>query len=340
MSLSLTDPAPRDARLTRALDEGLRVPPSGPIAVLRPHGQESFAPLPRDRLHMIQGFRPDHDALQAAGYRTATAPQGRYAMALVCLPRAKAAAQGLIAQAAALTDGPVLVDGQKQDGVDSILRAVRKRAPVQGVTARAHGKLFWFTPEGAALDDWAASPQRLDAPDARGFITLPGVFSADGVDPASRLLAAHLPATLGRRVVDLGGGWGYLAAQALCRDGPEVLHLVEAEHDALDCARQNLADPRVQFHWADALAFTLPGPVDTVLCNPPFHTGRSARPDLGRAFIARAARLLSPKGALWLVANRHLPYEADLKTHFRDHAIEAQTPAFRVWRATAPRHSP
>ena len=340
MSLSLTDPAPRHARLSRAVEEGLMLPSEGTIAVLRPHGHEDFAPLPQDRLLMIQGFRPDHDALQAAGYRTATAPEGRYAMAIVCLPRSKTAARNLIAQAVAISDGPVLVDGQKLDGVDSILRELRKRVAVQGVIARAHGKLFWFLPGPDDLADWAHTSKHLDAPDAPGFVTLPGVFSADGVDPASRLLADHLPETLGRRVVDLGAGWGYLGAQALRRKGLEALHLVEAEHDALDCARRNIDDPRAQFHWADALAFTLPGPVDTVLCNPPFHTGRTARIDLGRAFIAAAAALLSPKGTLWLVANRHLPYEPEIAARFREHTIEARTPAFRVWRATGPRRTP
>ncbi|NYS25583.1 class I SAM-dependent methyltransferase [Rhodobacteraceae bacterium 2376] len=340
LSLSLTDPAQRHARLSRALEEGLALPCDGPIAVLRPRGNEDFTPLPQDRLHMVQGFRPDHDALQAAGYRTATTPEGRYAMALVCLPRAKTEARGLIAQAVALSDGPVLVDGQKLDGVDSILRELRKRVAVEGVTARAHGKLFWFTPGADDLADWAAVPQHLDAPDAPGFVTRPGVFSADGVDPASRLLAEHLPDTLGRRVVDLGAGWGYLAAQALQRKGLEALHLVEAEHDALDCARRNIDDPRAQFHWADALTFALPGPVDTVLCNPPFHTGRTPRPELGRGFIAAAARLLTPKGTLWLVANRHLPYDSEFTARFHAHTIEAQTPAFRIWRATAPRRTP
>ncbi len=337
--LSLTDPAPRAARLGRAIEDGLDLPSDGRIAVLRPRGFEDFDPLPRDRLHMIQGFRPDHDALAAAGFAVATTPEGRYAAAVVCLPRAKAQARGLLAQAAALTDGPVLVDGQKDDGVESVLRDLRARVPVAGVVSRAHGKLFWYDPRGDRLSDWAVRPQPMDDPLAPGFVTLPGVFSADGVDPGSRLLAGALPPSLGARVADLGAGWGFLAAQALQRPGVQEMHLIEAEHDALACARSNITDSRAQFHWADATAFALPQPVHTVLCNPPFHTGRTARPELGRAFIGTAARLLTPKGTLWLVANRHLPYDRTLAESFRSVEEVAETPSFRVWCATAPKKS-
>jgi 16S rRNA (guanine1207-N2)-methyltransferase len=45
------------------------------------------------------------------------------------------------------------------------------------------------------------------------MVTRPGVFSADGPDPASQALAAHLPEKLPTRMVDLGAGWGWLSAR-------------------------------------------------------------------------------------------------------------------------------
>ena len=56
--------------------------------------------------------------------------------------------------------------------------------------------------------------------------------------------------------------------------------------------------------------------MDAVVMNPPFHTGRTAEPGLGQAFITAAARLLAPQGQLWMVANRHLPYETALGGQF------------------------
>ena len=73
--------------------------------------------------------------------------------------------------------------------------------------------------------------------------------------------------------------------------------------------------------------------------NPPFHQGRKADPDLGRAFIDAAARALKPKGALWLVANRHLPYESHLGQRFANVSEVAGTPKFKILHATAPRRA-
>lgn len=333
------EPAPRAVRLAIALDaEGL-VLPEGPICIYRPRAGEGFAPLPTDRLHLVQGFRPDHDALTGAGYTVGVAPVAADC-ALVCLPRAKAEGLGLIAEAIRLGARLVLVDGQKTDGVESVLRAVRARVSVGGVVSKAHGKLFWFAPEGETFADWQMQETTVNDPDLGPFRTVPGLFSSDGVDPASQLLARALPESLPARMADLGAGWGYLSAACLSRAGIEALHLVEAESRALDLARRNITDPRAEFHWADATSFTLPEPVGGVVMNPPFHTGRKAQPALGLGFIGAAARMLSGRGQLWLVANRHLPYEAALAEQFSTHSLLAETGAFRVWHATGPRKRP
>ncbi|MEM9551896.1 MAG: methyltransferase, partial [Pseudomonadota bacterium] len=126
-------------------------------------------------------------------------------------------------------------------------------------------------------------------------------------------------------------------AKALETDrGIETIHLVEADARALDCARINVPNPRAQMHWADARTWNVSDGVDAVITNPPFHTGRVADPDLGRAFIISAARLLRPKGALWLVANRHLPYEATLSDHFGQVQEISGTGSFKVLHAQRP----
>jgi 16S rRNA (guanine1207-N2)-methyltransferase len=148
------------------------------------------------------------------------------------------------------------------------------------------------------------------------FITRPGIFSSEHVDPGSRLLAEHIPSHLRGAVADLGAGWGYLSDEALRRcPGITRIDLFEADSRALDCARINLAShPQdIQFHWHDVTT-GLPGVYDAVLMNPPFHSGRAATPDLGAAFITRAATALRRGGALFLVANRQLPYESVLQT--------------------------
>ena len=320
-------------RLTLALAEGsVALPDAGRIAVFAPRVGADLRALPRDRVEVITGFKPDADYFGGLGYTCVVAPEGRYGAAIVCLPRAKMLARALVAEAAAVTDGPIIVDGAKTDGIESMLRECRRRVAVSAPMSKAHGKIFNF-PAGPEFADWAAgTPEPVEG----GYVTAPGVFSADGIDPASRFLGDHLPVKMGTHVVDLGGGWGYLAARALERDTISRLDLVEADHAALTCARENIGDPRVRFHWDDATRWQPESAVDTVIMNPPFHKGRAAEPELGRAFIRAAAAMLKPGGQLWLVANRHLPYEAALAQSFAQVEEVAGDTRFKVLRAARP----
>lgn len=322
------------SRLSLALDRGaVALPGEGPIAVIGPGRDADLSALDPSRVRIVQGFRPDHDAWAARGYEVAPEIAGPYAAAVVFVPRSKAEARDQIARAVAATDGPVIVDGQKTDGIDSLLRDIRGHgAEVGEALAKSHGKIFEM--RGGDFAAWRA-PDR--TPVAEGMVTAPGVFSADGPDPGSVLLADTLPARLAGIVADLGAGWGYLARAILTREGVEALHLVEADHAALSCARENVTDPRAVFHWADATAIRDLPPLDAVVTNPPFHTSRAADPALGAAFVEAARRLLKPSGQLWLVANRHLPYERTLNETFQEVRVAAEGSGYKVIHAARPR---
>jgi 16S rRNA (guanine1207-N2)-methyltransferase len=323
----------RSARLEMALETGaLVLPVSGTIAVYQPKVGDDLSSLPRDRVVVVTGFKPDHDYFSAQGYTVSgIAP---HSAAIVCLPRAKAEALALMATAMqdVVPGGPVMIDGQKTDGVDAILKQCRAVGLFAGEAfSKAHGKAFVMSAAPAPVG-WLAVPTMVEG----DFQTLPGVFSADGPDRGSVLLAAALPAKMPARVADLGAGWGYLARAILARDGVKELDLVEAHAAALDCARVNIPDPRARFHWADATTFRAPKLWDAVVMNPPFHAGRDADPALGMAFLKAAQRGLAPNGALWLVANRHLPYHATLTALFREVEDFGSDSAFRVTRARYP----
>ncbi len=326
------------ARLPLALDGGgLTLPEEGRIAVLAPREGADLSALPMPRVQVITGFRPDFDHFKTLGYDCAVTPEGDFAAVLVCMTRAKAEARALVAQAVTLTDGPVVLDGQKDDGIDSMLKECRKRATVTGPVNKAHGKLFWFSAhdDGCAFADWAGRPGEV----AGGYVTAPGVFSADGIDPASAMLVEALQgAKLKGRVADLGAGWGYLSAELLkAHEAVSALELVEADHAALDCARRNVRDARAGFAWADARGWRPAEPLDAVVMNPPFHTARSADPELGRAFIRAAAGAVKPSGRLFLVANRHLGYETTMTELFRNVREIAGNGSFKVLTGEGPR---
>jgi 16S rRNA (guanine1207-N2)-methyltransferase len=324
----------RSSRLSLALETGaLILPAEGRIAVYRPLTGDDLSDLPRDRVVVLTGFKPDYDHFAVT---VSVVPAPPYAAAIVCLPRSREAARALVARAAAevAPGGWVAVDGQKTDGIDTALKDLRGRVELSDSLSKAHGKLASFV-AGPDFSDWQARPAIVD-----GFQTLPGIFSADGPDRGSVLLAGVLPAKLSGKVADMGAGWGYLAAEVLKRPGVKRLDLVEAEADALACARVNVTDPRAQFHWADATTWRPETLLDVVVMNPPFHRGRDADPALGAAFIRAARRMLAPNGSLWLVANRHLPYDAVLTECFLTVADVASDSGFRVIHATKPRRDP
>ncbi|MDO5612078.1 MAG: class I SAM-dependent methyltransferase [Paracoccus sp. (in: a-proteobacteria)] len=319
------------------LDIAFPAAPQGDALILNAPADAALDVFDPARLTVVQGQYPAHQTLAARGFDTRPDLPGdwRGDLVLVFLPRAKAAARALIHQAAtSLPKGASLwIDGKKTDGVDAVLKEIKALTEVAEVHSKAHGKIFRITAGPWVPADWAAVSQEI----APGFRTVPGVFSADGIDPGSAMLAAHLPDRMPTRVVDLGAGWGWLSAQVLARPGVEVVHLVEADHAALQSARLNVADARAQFHWADARDFHLPDPVNGVVMNPPFHQGRDADPGLGRDFIAAAARLLTGAGRLWMVANRHLPYETTLAQHFGKVAEIAGDTRFKIIEASGAR---
>jgi len=299
------------------------------LLVIRPADSMGLSSF--EAVTLEQGFFPVAKALEGAGFTVSPRADGRYGMVLVNLTRAKAENLANIARACAMSEGLVLVNGAKTEGIESLLKAVKKITPVE-VLSKAHGKIFWF--EAAPMpSDWLAAAEMTANKD--GFITAPGMFSSEKVDAGSALLAPYLTGLKGR-VADLGAGWGWLAAQALGPDVSEIV-LFEAEHMALEAARKNLTDPRARFAWADVLTLPKQLPFDTVISNPPFHQSRVAEPALGVGFITAAAKLLTPKGRLLMVANRQLPYERALDGAFRKVEMLAQTNGFKLFEASLPK---
>lgn len=301
-------------------------------------------------------FKPDAEALQRAGFTVTDglaegsgdrAPAdidgdaGARPLVLLLPPRQRDEARAAFAEALArAAPGAYVVASVANDaGAKSAEADFARIAGPVSTRSKYKCRVFWARAGQAGADPALAAQWRgLDAPrriEGGRFLSRPGVFAWDRVDPASALLARHLPSDLAGRAADLGAGYGYLSAELLERcPGVTALDVFEADARALALARHNLAGhaPRVAlgFHWQDVTAGIATG-YDVLVSNPPFHVpdGRE-RPDVGRAFIAAAAQALRPGGRLWLVANRHLPYEETLGAGFGEVRLVAQEGGFKV----------
>lgn len=327
-------------RLMLPFDEGaVALPDAGQITIIRAQA-DSYTEFPRDRLTCVQGFYPTYAALQSAGLTVGTDLPDSSAMTILHVTRSKDESRGLLARAFDRLDlgGILLVDGAKTDGIESLMKAAKKAHGIDGQLSKAHGKVFWLTKNGSEnpFSSWAEA--LVPAPNADGFMTAAGMFSADGIDPGSAELAPFIDGKLKGKTADLGAGWGWLSAQALASNPDiETLDLVEAEHSALACARLNVTDPRAAFKWGDATDPAAKRVYDTIITNPPFHTGRKAEPALGRAFIAAARGMLKPTGQMYLVANRQLAYEATLDDCFARVEVLSQTSRYKIIHARKPK---
>jgi 16S rRNA (guanine1207-N2)-methyltransferase len=298
-----------------------------------------------------QSFRPFADALVRSGLRVGEpAPDERFALVLLLPPRQRDELRALFARAVRHVQpgGIVLACVPNAEGAKSAeADLARLLGPLRSVS-KHKCRVFWASPTADRLDqELLAQWLALDAPRAIAGdqLSRPGLFAWDRVDPASALLAAHLPGDLRGRVADLGAGYGYLSAQLVARC-PQVtaIDLYEAEARALEPARINLANAvrasgravAVDLHWHDVTT-GLGQRYDAIVSNPPFHQGRADLPELGRAFIASAADALLPQGQLWLVANRHLPYESILAARFTEVRAVAAEQGFKVIAASGVR---
>ncbi|MFZ5656031.1 MAG: class I SAM-dependent methyltransferase [Pseudomonadota bacterium] len=327
-------------------DEGLLALPAGGAFL----GARDGAALRRwagQGLVLEQDFRPLATALERAGFAQVDgeiAPPARHPVVLVLPPRQREQARALLARAVQLAGGGgrVVAAAPNNAGARSMQDDLEALAGPVSVLSKHKCRVAWTAPLGAGVDEALRDAWiELDAPRPildGSVLSRPGLFAWDRVDPASALLASHLPRDAAGRAADLGAGWGYLARELLARNpGIDALDAYEAQARALPVLRANLAGfaPRVdlRLHWHDVAAGIHTG-FDIVVSNPPFHAAdRIDRPELGRRFIEVAASALKPGGRLFMVANRHLPYEATLAANFRQVRMLADAQGFKVFEA-------
>ena len=290
----------------------------------------------------IQGFRPRYLDLVAAGCDVHPELDDGVPLdlAVIRLGRHRGKNERRICEAVqtALAGGWIVVVGGKTDGAASM----RKRIAAAGIelahTAKNHGNVFWFQVSEAANQVIVAFTSDAETALVDGrFQTGPGMFSHGRIDPGSQLLAGHMSFDKGARVADFCAGWGYLSVEAL-RAQPHLsqLHLFEADFASLEAARENVqptGKDTIDYFWRDLLQEPVEHRYDAIVMNPPFHQGRQTEPDLGKRLIQVAAKALSSGGTLQMVANRQLPYEEVLTSHFSRFEELANDGSYKVLRA-------
>ena len=283
-----------------------------------PEGAVQFSPL------MAGASRLEDLGAGALKSLTILAPPGT-------IERRYVLAQGLRALA---PGGALVVMAPKDKGGSRLANELKNFGCEVVGSAKKHFRLCVGTrPAEITGADEAIADGALQKVEALGLWSQPGVFSWNRPDPGSVLLFKNLPELKGKGA-DLGCGIGFLAPRILSSSKVEALALIELDQRALDAARRNITDPRASFVHADVRASGVGATgLDFIVLNPPFHDGGTEDQSLGQVFIKRAAEALRNGGQCYIVANRHLPYEAVLKLAFKRVEMIADGGGYKVFEA-------
>ncbi|WP_425844118.1 class I SAM-dependent methyltransferase [Agrococcus sp. TSP3-2-1] len=168
----------------------------------------------------------------------------------------------------------------------------------------------YFSPDPAAPE----SVRTLRVPIAgreREMVTAAGVFSGDRLDVGTAVLLDAVPAPPARgELLDLGCGWGPIAASLALRSPDARVWAVDVNARALSLVERN-AELLSLSNIVPSMPERVPADVrfDAIWSNPPIRIGKRQLHELLETWIPR----LAPGATAWLVVQKHLGADSLLR---------------------------
>lgn len=274
----------------------------------------------------------------------AVIPKSDYDLIILFYPKAKAEAQMLLdnIRAIANSDTRLLVVGENNGGVRSVTKQLKEVSYAgRKVDSARHCSLFQFVQlakkEHFSLSDYFKSFTVTVNQTELTLVTLPGVFSHGELDKGTQLLLNTVKLNIkAKSVLDFACGCGVISAYYLVQN--PSLKVVASDVSALALAATEATltanNVSAELVLADGIS-SIAHKFDSIISNPPFHTGLNTDYEITRGFIRDAKNKLTHGGELAIVANAFLPYPTVLTEQFGSFNTLAHNKSFVIYQAIA-----
>ncbi len=278
----------------------------------------------------------------------------RYDSAVIDLPKGRKLTQRWLMQAftGLKTGGRLFLAGANDLGIQSASKDAEELFGPSAVLGYKKGNRVlrfvkeqpgtpeppWVREPGMAPGSWIEFEVQTPA-GALSLRSLPGVFSAGGLDDGTAMLLQNLEVPLNGAVLDPGCGCGVIGICASL-SGASQVDFLDANLLAVASTQENItslgfAEKGIscQVFTSDLLQAVVDRQYDLIAANPPFHSGKETNYLIVKAFIEQSLQHLKPGGRLVLVANLFLRYERLLQEHFGNAQTLASDGKFHVLQA-------
>ena len=301
-----------------------------------------------DNAGVYNRLPPSDSLLPAFGYDDPALAAGAADTALIFLPKSRAELSLRLALALWLirADGRVILIGEKKEGIAGAVRQMKQALPQAEKVDSARHCQVWLADhvspsKNFRLADW----MRWYAMERHGVALevagLPGIFSDNELDAGTALLLdtlAQTPLASGK-TLDFACGAGIIGAwwqlfQARNLRTISAVDGIDVQFQAVACARATYKRAGVQgtIRAFDGLGAKQER-YQSVVANPPFHTGVRTDTSVTEAFLSNVSGQLVTGGELRLVANRFLPYKSLICGYIGEPRVLAEDRSFIVWSA-------
>ena len=275
---------------------------------------------PKYLCHFISNAKDSLRDAKRLGFNISTNLDCNYDIIILELTKSRETNLGLVSSAEEHLKfgGKMIINGDNQMGVKSFLKAISIHWPAEMIMAKKKGRIAIFPKKKNLFGHWKKYQDFSKNRD--GYYTRCDMFSPNGIDKGSQKLASVFSRKLFGEVADLGAGWGYLSKEALrLNEKITRITLFESNYSAYLASKKNIDDERATFRWASLENITfLKRRFNHVICNPPFHSGRSRDLSLLKSFIFHGSMLINAQGCVWMVFVSGVYLENELHDYFEN----------------------